>query len=117
MTRQWWRKGSLRKGLGTGGEGNRGGDELNKIMESWTAKNGVATQWGWSAGGKQAWGREAEHEAGEGGVGREGSMAGWWVGAWSLSMSLRQGGSDGGWPRVIERDGQGADKKLRCEPI
>ena len=82
-------EGESKEGFGTGGEGNGGGDELNKIMESWITRMGVATQWGWSASGKQAWGREAEHEVGGG----------------SLSMSLRQGGSDGGWPWVMERDG------------
>ena len=97
-------EGESKEGFGTGGEGNGGGDELNKIMESWITRMGVATQWGWSASGKQAWGREAEHEVG-GGRDRERGEHGWLLGGGSLSMSLRQGGSDGGWPWVMERDG------------
>lgn len=102
--RQWWRKRSLRKGLGQGVR------EIGVEMSSIKSWNHGSQEWGWrhSGDGQQVGSkRGVERQSmklGEGGVGREGSMAGWWVGAWSLSMSLRQGGSDGGWPRVIERD-------------
>lgn len=112
MTRQWWeQKGSLRKGLGYRGEGNR--VEMSSI-KSW---NHGSQEWGWrhSGDGQQVGSKHGVErqsmKLGEGG-GRERREHGWLVGgAWSLSMSLRQGGSDGGWPRVIERDGQGADRR------
>ena len=39
-------EGESKEGFGKGVEGTGGGDELNKIMESWITRIGVATQWG-----------------------------------------------------------------------
>lgn len=76
MTRQWWTKGSLRKGLGQGLR------EMGVEMSSIKSWNHGSQESGWRHSGDDQQvgskhGVERQNmKLGEGGIGRKGSMAG-----------------------------------------